>query len=1339
MKKITLITLMLFTALSYAQVGINTNTPSASSALEIESTTGGILIPRMTETQRDAIVSPASGLMIYQTDEVSGFYFYNGTGWTKIDGVAGPQGDQGVQGIQGEPGPTGQPGAQGLAGSDGEDGANGTNGSDGSSAYQIWINAGNTGTESDFLASLAGSDGEDGANGTNGSDGSSAYQIWINAGNTGTESEFLASLAGSDGEDGAQGPIGNTGPAGVQGPQGDQGVQGIQGEPGPTGQPGAQGLAGSDGEDGANGTNGSDGSSAYQIWINAGNTGTESEFLASLVGADGEDGAQGPIGPAGADADISEITALSDIINNGQVAQSLSIGDFVGGGYVFWIDPTDNTKGLVSAVEDQSTGIRWFNGTHIATGATGTAIGTGAVNTTAIINAQGETETSYAAGLASAYNGGGYTDWFFPSKDELNEMYINKSTLDAISGFTPFSASVYWTSSEVANNRAWKQNFSNGGQVSDNAKHSSSAVRAIRAVSGITSSSLSAITAEQTAQNTAIDLKANIASPTFTGTVTTPALIVSGNTYPNTTGNANQVLTTDGSGTLSWTTSSVDTVNGTANEIEVSTSDSTTTVGLPDNTTITTSLTVDGLYFGTGSGDGDDNLAIGSSMGSGTGKRNTAIGTRALESYSGTGFDNNTAVGYYNMKALTTGSGNTALGAENMFSLTTGTANTSIGNQTMLNVSTGSNNTGLGQRSGQSITTGTNNTLIGLNADVSSPNANNETVIGKGATGSGDNTVQLGNTSVTNVNTSGTITAGEITIPNTDGTSGQVLATDGSGTLSWTTSSAGVSGSGTANMIAKFDGSSTVLGNSSVYDDGTNVGIGTVSPAQLLHVKAASGDAKVLINANGEDDEAHLVLRSGGINKTAIVASGINNWGRTDLRFILNSYTNANDYGLSDTKMIIKNDGKVGIGTNSPTEKLDVAGNIKFSGALMPNNNAGSSGQVLTSSGTGVPTWTTISGGASSIDELSDAIHSNQYNTLIIGTTPSISAGASYSTGVGKRVLESITTGDENVAMGHQALGETTSGSLNTAIGSHVIFRNTTGSQNSAFGERVLEYNTTGSNNTGIGASAGDTNTTGTNNTLIGYNADLSSNNLTNATAIGANATVNASNKIKLGNSNVTNVETAGSITAGAITIPNTDGTSGQVLATDGSGTLSWSTPSSGSTTYSVGDMVQGGKVFWVDSTGQHGLVVALEDAGGSSAMDWNAGTTSSGLNLETLAQSSGMYAGKMNTAIIIAAHAAAANNGNNFAARACNEYTYTQNGVEYSDWYLPSKDELHLIKTSGVGAPNLYPYNYWSSTEHDANNAYSEVLGNYANNYNSFKPKDTTVDDIKVRAVRSF
>ena len=88
MKKITLTALMLFTALGYAQVGINTNNPDASSALEIESTTGGILIPRLTQTQRDAIDAPATGLMIYQTNQTAGFYFYDGAAWTKINGAA---------------------------------------------------------------------------------------------------------------------------------------------------------------------------------------------------------------------------------------------------------------------------------------------------------------------------------------------------------------------------------------------------------------------------------------------------------------------------------------------------------------------------------------------------------------------------------------------------------------------------------------------------------------------------------------------------------------------------------------------------------------------------------------------------------------------------------------------------------------------------------------------------------------------------------------------------------------------------------------------------------------------------------------------------------------------------------------------------------------------------------------------------------------------------------------------------------------------------------------------------------------------------------------------------
>ena len=66
-----------------AQVAVNADgsSPDASAMLDVKSTTSGALMPRMTQAQRNAIASPATGLILYQTDNGPGLYYYNGTFW----------------------------------------------------------------------------------------------------------------------------------------------------------------------------------------------------------------------------------------------------------------------------------------------------------------------------------------------------------------------------------------------------------------------------------------------------------------------------------------------------------------------------------------------------------------------------------------------------------------------------------------------------------------------------------------------------------------------------------------------------------------------------------------------------------------------------------------------------------------------------------------------------------------------------------------------------------------------------------------------------------------------------------------------------------------------------------------------------------------------------------------------------------------------------------------------------------------------------------------------------------------------------------------------------------
>ena len=465
-----------------------------------------------------------------------------------------------------------------------------------------------------------------------------------------------------------------------------------------------------------------------------------------------------------------------------------------------------------------------------------------------------------------------------------------------------------------------------------------------------------------------------------------------------------------------------------------------------------------GLYFGPGTGNGNNNLAVGTSMGSGTGVRNTAIGSRALENYSGSGFDNNTAVGYYSLQKVTYGQQNTALGAETMFELTSGNWNTAIGAQTIFN-STGNGNTALGYRAGETLTTGSNNLLIGMQADVSLNNLSNAIAIGYDATVNASNKIQLGNSNITLVETSGTVSA-------------SAFVGDGSGLTGIISSSSTPTFLyGTENVL--LDGTTSP----NVGDMNRSVGLG-----YLTLNSVTTGNKNVAIGARSMKDNTTGYMNVGiGWNSLTKNTTGVRNIAIGGSEALDANTTGSNNLAIGDRSMTLNVSGQsnVAIGSNS-----------------LLNNNSGN------------------------------------YNTMV-----GVEAGSNIRT-------ESGNTGNDNVGLGYRALQSNYSGDKNVAIGWDAL-RRTKGSGNSGIGNKAGWYNVDGSNNTFVGNQAG-----------IGSS---NATNLTNATAIGYNAIVDASNKIQLGNSNVTNIETSGSITAGAITIPNTDGSANQVLKTDGSGTLSWS------------------------------------------------------------------------------------------------------------------------------------------------------------------------------------
>jgi len=199
---------------------------------------------------------------------------------------------------------------------------------------------------------------------------------------------------------------------------------------------------------------------------------------------------------------------------------------------------------------------------------------------------------------------------------------------------------------------------------------------------------------------------------------------------------------------------------------------------------------------------------------------------------------------------------------------------------------------------------------------------------------------------------------------------------------------------------------------------------------------------------------------------------------------------------------------------------------------------------------------------------------------------------------------------------------------------------------------------------------------------------------------------------------------------------------------------------------YKIGDFIQGGIIFWLDDSGQHGLACAKVDFSGLVMWDTKFKTINEGFKSPTpenpivLALGDGPYSGESNTVVIISA--LGYGDGRSYAASVCHELQITENEIAYGDWYLPSREELNLmylnrklidkvaLENGGgifhqVGSNGTVGNSYGSSTEsYDRSDktaviTYTAWVHNFKKGGKSFQIPARKYMTCSVRAIRAF
>ena len=381
---------------------------------------------------------------------------------------------------------------------------------------------------------------------------------------------------------------------------------------------------------------------------------------------------------------------------------------------------------------------------------------------------------------------------------------------------------------------------------------------------------------------------------------------------------------------------------------------------------------------------------------------NTALGKDAL----GNGLTNayNTAVGYKALNANNaTGIGNTAVGANALY-LSTGQKNTAIGEYALTAVVNGTDNTAVGDYA-LSNNLGSQNTALGSGAGVATANLSNTTAIGYGASATASNTVQLGNSSVTNVYTSGKLVAGSVTFPNThNSVANQVLSIDAAGNATFKT----IDGAG-----ANLTNGKILVGNSSniaaaITLSGdmtmTNAGVVSITSNAVTYGKIQTMGAKTILgnkSATTAGTPGEITLGT-GLNldpTTGILTASVSSGGSVTKIMPITLSTTGSTYTST-----------VASSTSTPTININIplASNAGVTAGLLSNADyaAFSAKQSPITFGSGVADFLATPTSANLLATLSDATGTG---ALVFGSSPTLNSPTFVTPTLGAATASSLT------------------------------------------------------------------------------------------------------------------------------------------------------------------------------------------------------------------------------------------------------------------------------------------------------------------------------------------